>query len=273
MGRVCSLFLALMIAGCSAAPLPRAPAPPTATTAAERHEPISDAPPVIVQTNPKNDDQTQIAARRAFPQSQAELDSLSYAERLTMARLALNDLVAGRASRTEAYAPALSLVRSIPNQASEASEARDIARSLEAFKPSVDEIIASTPPEQLLPTATYLVSQVFKDPTRTDLLDVAQKFIAAIPADLAVDQEQLITVKNAIAILRVDGGSGAATLGQAPLTVPTDGRPSVATSPNGFLQAPAAAPASCVGCPVHVREYTRRDGTTVHEHTRSAPRR
>lgn len=270
MGRVCSLFLALMIAGCSAAPLPRAPAPPTATTAAERHEPISDAPPVVAQTNPKNDDQTQIAARRAFPQSQAELDSLSYAERLNMARSALTNLIAGRVSRTEAYAPALSLVRSIPNQAAEASEARDIARSLEAFKPSVDEIIASTPPEQLLPTATYLVSQVFKDPTRTDLLDVTRRFIAAIPHGLVVDQEQLLTVKNAILVLRADGGSGEPGLGQ---TRP-DGRSSVVPpNPSALPYVPPAASGSCVGCPVHVREYTRRDCTTVHEHTRSAPRR
>jgi hypothetical protein len=275
MGRAWLLISVLVLTACGAGTPPQAAtALPATPTSAEPRDPIISAPAVAVQSGSKRDDQKGVAKPRAFPQSQAELDSLSYAERLSIARSAVNDLVAGRASRIEAYAPALSLVRSIPNQASEALEARDIARSLEAFKPSADEIIASTPPEQLLPTATYLVSQVFKDPTRTDLLDVAQKFISAIPVDLVVDQEQLTTVKNAILVLRVDGGSGAAALGQAPLGVPTDGRPSSAPpSPGSFPYAPPAAPAPCVGCPVHVREYTRRDGTTVHEHTRSAPRR
>jgi hypothetical protein len=182
MGRVYSLISMLVIAACSAGTPPKAPAPPISGTKAEREDPISNTPLVAVQSSPKNNDETLGTARRVFPQSQAELDSLSYAERLTMARLALNDLVAGRVSRTDAYAPALSLVRSIPSEAPEALEARDVARSLAAFKPSVDEIVASTPPEQLLPTANYLVSQVFKDPTRTDLLDVAQRFIGKRPA-------------------------------------------------------------------------------------------
>lgn len=159
-------------------------------------------------------------------------------------------------------------------------EAGEIARSLAAFRPTVDEVIASTPPEQRLNTAMYLVSQVLKDPTRTDLLDIAQRFIAAIPADLVVDQEKLVTVKNAILVLRVDGGSGtrAAAAGQAPPNVSGDGQLDITSDPSGIPYAPSAAPASCAGCavypkPVHVREYTRRDGTHVPAHTRSAPRR
>ena len=41
----------------------------------------------------------------------------------------------------------------------------------------------------------------------------------------------------------------------------------------GAPPARASAPAGCQGsCPVHVRGYTRKDGTYVRPHTRSAPR-
>jgi hypothetical protein len=284
MGRAWLFLAAMVVASCSTGGSPIAVAPtsarPAVTQATEPRVDTAVAPATIVPEVPTSNVPTSESTRPSSPDSQAEFDALSFAERLSLARSALNELVAGRASRTQAYAPALSLVRSIPSEAPEAFEAREIARSLAAFRPTVDEVIASTPPEQRLNTAMYLISQVFKDPTRTDLLAIAQRFIAAIPTDVVVDQEKLVTVKNAILVLQVDRGARARAASTGQPNVPGDGASGLAPDQSGILYTPSAATAPCASCPspsypktVRVREYTRRDGTTVHEHTRSSPRR
>lgn len=266
----------MALAACSAGPTPKAVGQPSAVaTGAEPNANTAVETAVVVPTVTTANVAPSEAARLSFPESQAEFDALSFAQRLRLAHAGLDALMAGRAARTEAYAPALSLARSIPIDAPEYLESRAVARSLEAFRPTDDDIVASTPPEQRLGTALYIISQAFKDPTRTDLVGVAQKFIDAIPADLPVDQEKLITARNAILVLRADSADASVAAGQVGPLLPES---PISPDAAGIPYAPSAGPGSCAGCSsypktVRVREYTRRDGTTVHEHTRSAPRR
>jgi len=199
-----------------------------------------------------------VPPKTRFPETEAALHQLTFGARLSIARQAVDDLKTDRLSPAEGFAQALNLIDSIPLDAQEYPQAAELKKQLQPYRPTVDEMIAFAAPEERLDYALYILKEVFDHPSRTDLIDIAEKYVAAIPSDLQIDQNKLSLVRSGIALLR-------------------SGKRTAPDLSDNSTQSPPGVCSDCVGAgppkAVHVRAYTRRDGTQVNEHYRNSPRR